>query len=243
MVNVLKQFYMRQQFLPNFWGLFLNPFYFARKGLAQEISRAAQHIQGKTLDIGCGLKPYEGLCHSSQYSGLEIDNEWNRKNKKADYFYDGNHFPFNDEEFDSVISSQTFEHIFNPDSFLDEVHRVMKKEGVFLLTLPFVWDEHEQPYDFARYSSFGIMHLLAKHGFQVIFHKKTMNDVRVIFQVINMYLYKKLVPKNIYIEVLLVFFFITPFNILGELLALVTPKNNDLYLDNIILVKKEEIKL
>ena len=47
------------------------------------------------------------------------------------------------------------------------------------MTIPFVWDEHEQPYDFARYSSFGIKSLLEKHGFHVQKQMKSVNDIRL----------------------------------------------------------------
>ena len=71
-------------FQPGILGLFINPYYFARKGLATHIRDLASHMTGKTLDIGCGTKPYEKLCPSSQYIGLELDSEENRATKPAD---------------------------------------------------------------------------------------------------------------------------------------------------------------
>ena len=107
------------------------------------------------------------------------------------------------------------------------------------MTVPFVWDEHEQPYDYARYSSFGIKFILEKHGFRVVEQKKTAPDIRVIFQLINAYLYKILVTKSPVVNQLLCFFCLSPFNILGEVLHHFVPGNNDLYLDNVIVAKKE----
>ena len=105
------------------------------------------------------------------------------------------------------------------------------------MTVPFIWDEHEQPFDFARYSSFGIKYLLEQHGFQIVSLQKSINDIRVIFQLINAFLYKKILTKNPYFNLLLTIIFMSPFNILGEILSLITPKNNDLYLDNIVLAR------
>lgn len=228
----------KEDFQPRFIGIFTNPFYFARKGLFHNLKEIAKLIQGKTLDVGCGQKPYQDFCNSSEYVGLEIDSPENRAHKKADYFYDGLHFPFQNEEFDSIVTNQVLEHVFNPTEFLSEVNRVLKKKGNLLLTVPFVWDEHEQPYDYARYSSFGIASLLEKHGFEIIEHKKTMCDVRTIFQLINNYIYKKTVTQKYFVNLLSTLFLMAPFNILGELFAAILPKNEDLYLDNIVFARK-----
>ena len=233
-----REYYYRQQFFPNILGLFINPFYFARKGLAKHVTDLAVNVTGKTLDVGCGTKPYAHLYQSIEYVGLEIDTPKNRANKKADYFYDGNKFPFDDALFDSIVANEVFEHVFNPDEFLNEIFRILKPQGVALLTMPFVWDEHEQPYDFARYSSFGIKSLLEKHGFEIIEQRKSIDDIRVIFQLLNAYIYKKTVTKNRWFNIVITLVLMAPFNVLGELLGLITPRNPDLYLDNIVLAKK-----
>ncbi|MBT4482933.1 MAG: class I SAM-dependent methyltransferase, partial [Candidatus Latescibacteria bacterium] len=150
MLNYLKQYYLNQQFYPTFIGLFINPFYIARKGLVNEIASLSMHISGRVLDVGCGNKPYEKLFNSDQYIGLEIDTPENRRSKKADMFYNGMHIPAENKYFDGVVAFQVFEHVFNPEDFLIELRRVLKQGGKLLMTIPFVWDEHEQPHDFAR---------------------------------------------------------------------------------------------
>jgi len=238
MLEKLKEKYTKEMFNPSLLGLFLNPFYFARKGLYKNVSELVTMLDGNLLDIGCGSKPYETLCNVDQYIGLEIDSEKSRMNKKADYFYDGNIMPFDDKYFDSLISNQVLEHVFNPDEFLKEINRITKMNGLFLLTAPFVWDEHEQPYDYARYSSFGLKHILAKNGFEIIENRKSNNGIEVIFQLINAYIFKLTVTKYAKLNVLSSFFLMGPVNLIGLILSKIMPKNNDLYLDNIILSKK-----
>ena len=238
LIKKLKRVFNSEQVHPTLLGLFINPFYFARRGLLENIADLAGHVTGKVVDVGCGQKPYEWLFISSQYVGLEVDNEENRKNKKADFFYDGTVFPFREEEYDSMVLIQVFEHVFNPDSFLREVNRVLKVGGVLLMSVPFVWDEHEQPHDYARYSSFGLCSLLQSHGFEVVEHRKSVNDIRVVFQILNAYIYKITITKNTYLNLIITLLLIAPFNILGELLSKLLPKNNDLYLDNVVLAKK-----
>ncbi len=228
----------KEQFQPGFLALFTNPFYFSRRGLYHGIVEFGQYITGKTLDVGCGQRPYEHLVASTKYIGLEIDTQAARKINKADIYYKGKRFPFRNKSFDSVMINQVFEHVFNPDRFLQEVSRVLKPGGRLLITVPFVWDEHEQPQDYARYSSFGLAWLLNKNGFKIIEQKKSGNDIGIIFQLINGFIYKKIETRYILLNHFFYLFLIAPFNILGYFLSIITPKSNDLYLDNIILAEK-----
>ena len=232
------EYYRHKQFFPGGMGIFINPFYFARKGLVKHISELGGQITGRTLDVGCGSKPYAQLYRSEEYVGLEVDTPQNRAEKKADYFYDGGQFPFASATFDSLVANEVFEHVFNPDQFLGEVSRVLKPGGMMLMTVPFVWDEHEQPRDFARYSSFGIRAILEKHGFEIIEQRKSTDDIRVIVQLLNTYLFKITVTRKAWVNLLITFLLMAPMNVLGELLFVITPRNPDLYLDNIILAKK-----
>src|SRR5260221_6295773 len=102
----LKRYVLRQQFRPGLLGLLVNPFYFARKELLLSISRFANQIQGETLDVGCGHKPYEHLFHAARYIGLEIDTPHNRISKRADVFYDGGAFSVFGWQIASVILNQ-----------------------------------------------------------------------------------------------------------------------------------------
>ena len=238
MFRTLKQIYTKEQFNPKILGLFINPFYFARKGLYQNVSKLITNLNGKLLDVGCGTKPYENICNVDEYIGLEIDDEGNRQHNYADVFYDGKTIPFEDKSFDSILSNQVFEHVFNPNQFLKEINRVTKVGGKFLITVPFVWDEHEQPYDYARYSSFGLKHILAENGFEIIEHRKSNNGIEVIFQLINDYLYKVIMTENAYFNLLIIILLMAPINMAGLILSKLLPRNNDLYLDNIVLAKK-----
>lgn len=240
MIKAIENIVVKEQFEPTFIGLFLNPFFIARRGLLKSIKELGKEITGKTLDVGCGTKPYEKFFNSSEYIGLEIETTMNRSIKQADYFYDGKKFPFRDADFDSVVTNQVLEHVFNPDEFLSEINRVLKTDGNLLLTVPFVWDEHEQPYDYARYSSFGLKSLLEKHGFKIIKHHKSVNDFGVVVQLMNAYLYK-MTYQHAIIRQITKFTICALINILGIIIASILPKNNDLYLDNVILAQKKEL--
>ena len=231
---------IRKEFYPSLKDIIINPYYFARKGLYESIIKCSAYISGKILDVGCGDKPYKHLFNYTEYLGLDFDKGGSNDNIHADYFYDGTSFPFDEDIFDSCICTQVFEHVFEPNNFLDEIHRVLKPEGHLLLTVPFVWDEHEQPYDYGRYSSFGLVSILEKHGFKIIKHLKTNNDIRVIIQLFNTYLvniFQKI--DNKYLKLTLKILTIGFMNMLGSIIYRILPKNDNLYLDNIVVAMKE----
>ena len=234
----LRRYLIATQFRPGLVGLVTNPFYFARTKLLSTLRKVAHRAHGRMLDVGCGQKPYKDLFRVSAHVGLELDTPDNRASKQADYFYDGHTFPFADQSFDSVFASQVFEHVFNPLGFLTEVNRVLRTGGTLLLTLPFFWDEHEQPHDFARYSSFGLTHLLEQHGFEVRELHKSGADFSPVLQSFGMYAFKALTPKNRWLKLLTAGLITAPVNVLGSALVPLLPSNADLFLDLVVWAEK-----
>ena len=238
MRQALKRYYLAQMARPGLAGLLVNPFYFARRGLFEAVRVFAGHISGKVLDVGCGTMPYRNLFAATEYVGLELDTPEARARKRADCYYDGTTFPFEPESFDALVCNQVFEHVFNPEQFMAEMYRVLKPGGRLLLTVPFAWDEHEQPHDYARYTSFGLASLLRKAGFEIIEQRKTMADVRAVFQIANAYLHKVTSTGGGYLDLIAALLLMAPVNVLGALLRWVTPANPDFYLDNVVLAAK-----
>ncbi|HXS35856.1 MAG TPA: methyltransferase domain-containing protein [Flavipsychrobacter sp.] len=234
---------VKESFKPRWYSVFFNPFYLIRINLYNAIKRNASFIHGCVLDFGCGSKPYVSLFNVEKYIGLDYQTDVSEKNTAlaADVFYDGNTIPFDNNFFDSVFSSEVLEHVFNPDEILEEIHRVLKPGGCLMLTCPFFWPEHEQPYDYARYSSFGIQHLMQKHGFRVVKYEKTGSYFESLVQGMVLYAYYFVPHKPKFLEVIIFSIFITPFLLFNMLLIKVLPKRikrSDLYLNNIVLAEK-----
>jgi SAM-dependent methyltransferase len=234
----LRRLYRSWQFDPGWMGILVNPFYLARRRLWSAMKANAGALQGRLLDVGCGTQPYRRLFAVSQYVGLDIDSPVTRRLGVADLLYDGQRFPLEDASVDSVLCNQVLEHVFNPDQFLGEIRRVLRPGGKLLLTVPFVWDEHEQPWDYARYSSFGLRALLARHDLAVRHHEKLLDDASILFQLANAYLYKIAHGRFSLMNLLLCVVLHAPISALGLLFGWLLPRNPDLFLDQLAVAER-----
>ncbi len=239
MKNWLIQLIKKNDFEPGLLGIFLNPTYLTRKDLDKHITSLGINLSGKLLDIGCGNKPYKNKFSSvTEYIGIEFDTEQNRKNKDIDVFYRSGSLPFEDGTFDSALSTQVLEHVDNPPLYIKEAGRILKTGGRLLLTVPFVWPEHEQPADYTRYSSFGIKKLIENEGFRVITEEKSLTGLVGYIQMIICYIRHLLRRRYYWLKLLCYVLFISPLTILAIILSKIAPRYEDFYINNIILAEK-----
>ena len=238
MKKFIRSFKSKQDFKPNYLGILVNPYFITRHNLFKYIKKlSTKFIDGKLLDFGCGSKPYKALFKVDEYIGLDTYNSGHlHKNENIDVLYDGKKIPFDDNSFDHIFSSEVLEHVFDINVVMTELNRVLKINGKILITIPFAWGEHEQPYDFARYTSFGLKSILEQNGFEIVEHIKTANYIETVFQTLTAYLYHSVVPKGL--RTILTLTLIAPLNILGIFLGKVLPIDKSYYLNNIILCVK-----
>ncbi|MFT6202501.1 MAG: SAM-dependent methyltransferase [Spirosomataceae bacterium] len=227
-------------FKPGIVGLFLNPHYHIRSGIYKSLTEKSIYIEGATLDFGCGSKPYEHLFFkNTEYIGVDIEiTGHNHKNSKVDVYFDGINLPFENSKFQSVVCSEVLEHVFEPIEVLAEIHRVMKPDGYILLTVPFTFEEHEEPFDYARYSSFGVKYLLESNGFKIIQLNKINSPWTTIGTLITSYVYN-LLPKAKILRHLVAIPLIGFTNIFFIILEFLLPKSENLYTNTIILAQKQ----
>jgi SAM-dependent methyltransferase len=237
----ISSIYKNQQFIVKAYSIFINPFFIIRLGLFKGLKEMALKMDGRLLDFGCGSKPYKTLFKKvAEYIGLDIENEGHsHKKEQIDVYYDGKTIPFENEHFDSVFSSEVFEHIFDIEPILLEINRVMRKDGLLLVSVPFAWNEHEIPNDFGRYTSFGLEHLLKKSGFEIIESRKTGHFAAVIAQYTALYIYELIHTKNKYFNILTNILLVFPFILLGFIISWCLPRNKTLFFNNIILARKK----
>lgn len=235
----LAQIIQKEKFNPGLLGFFMNHNFLIRIGLVSAIKKLSNDLSGDILDFGCGSKPYEFFFKKkTSYVGIDYKIEGREdRQKKVDFFYDGQHIPFENESFDAIICTEVLEHVFNIEQVLSEFNRVLKKGGKALITTPFMWEEHEMPYDFARYTTPALTDLYQKAGFSVVNNQKSGNYVEVINQFQINYI-KNILPKNKIIRQLLMLPFIFFFNLKATIFSFLLPNEQTAYFNNVFLLEK-----
>jgi len=245
MFEKLNKLYLKQRFFPNLVSILINPFYFNRKALLNSLKHSAKEVKGDLLDFGCGAKPYKSLFENTlSYVGVDIENDsHNHTNEEIDYYYNGETLPFENEAFDIVFSSEVLEHVPNLHKSLAEIKRVVKDNGLILMTLPFSFSEHEMPHDYRRFTTNGVVEILDEFGFEIVNKKSYGTYIEVIFQLIILYIHDFIYTRNKYFNILLNIIFIFPFTLLGIIFSKIMPNNKSLYFGTFILAKKKSLKL
>jgi len=147
--------------------------YYIRRAIMKALTENLRYFNGTLLDVGCGRMPYRKYIQSSsrvdKYVGLDIETAHvYDKNIKPDYRWDGITMPFTNEEFDTAIATEVLEHCHDPLLVLKEIYRVLKPQGVFFFTVPFLWNLHEVPHDEYRYTPFALKKIAEDAGFSDI---------------------------------------------------------------------------
>jgi len=125
-----------------------------------------QLFKGNLYDLGCGEMPYRDwlLQLADSYTGVDWSSTLHKL--KADILADLNEsLPIEDQVADTVISLSVMEHLREPQTMLNEACRILKPGGTIVLQVPWQWWIHEAPYDYFRYTPYGLKYLFEKAGF------------------------------------------------------------------------------
>jgi SAM-dependent methyltransferase len=137
--------------------------------LRQFVKNAAKTIPAKSkiVDIGAGECQYKPLFSHTQY----VSTDWcgtsdhHQYSAGIDYPCPADDMPFDDNTFDYALCTQVLEHVRYPERVIKEICRVLKPGGILFLTVPQTWEEHEQPYDYHRFTQFALHSYGEENGF------------------------------------------------------------------------------
>lgn len=170
----------------------LNPSKFIHGFLEQHVSKYQHLAQGKLIDVGCGQKPFKHLFKNvDSYYGVDIAD-----NSKADLICDVLDLEIEDDSADTVLCTQVLEHVSEPNTLVCEISRICKKGGIVFLTAPHMCRIHGEPYDFFRFTKFGLKHLFEKNEFEIIVIEEIGGFFLTMTFLISFYLKQKLGPLS-----------------------------------------------
>ena len=137
--------------------------------LLWEASRACSRST-ISLDVSAGQCRYKPFFAHSQYVALDsaIGNvSWDYS--KIDVFGDAHTLPIKNDSIDVCVNATSLEHYLEPRQVFHEFARVLKPGGQLFLYVPFIHAEHEVPFDFYRYTRYGLAYFCNRSGLEIQF--------------------------------------------------------------------------
>ncbi|RWG54523.1 MAG: methyltransferase domain-containing protein [Mesorhizobium sp.] len=136
------------------------------RGLARLLRKeAGAHVRPGTLmvDLGCGDMPYADMMFEMKidYRGADIgEGSFLKIDEQG-------RVPLADGIAGAVLSVQVLEHVRDLDSYCAEIRRLLRDDGVLLLSTHGSWLYHPHPEDHRRWTRTGLVVDLADRGLEV----------------------------------------------------------------------------
>jgi SAM-dependent methyltransferase len=161
---------------------------------------ALSSCRGRVLDVGAGEAPWRDLLPVGvEYVGVDADlsGEFGMRRQSNIIYYDGKRLPFDDASFDHVLCIEVLEHVPDPSTFLADLKRVLRQGGTLILTVPWSARLHHLPYDYSRFTRFGLVALLDTAGFSGVTIEERGNDIAVIANKLIVLMIRLLRPRRL----------------------------------------------
>lgn len=205
-----------------FGNTLLHPQYFLKSFEKQAVAELEKRAKGIFVDIGCGRQIYKKqiVGHVKKYIGVDHPQASKKYKDKEmpDVFADAEALPFKNHYADSASMISVLEHIPHPDKALKEAYRILKKNGVFVLITVQAYPLHDAPYDFFRYTKYGLKTLMEDQGFKIVSSRPLGSFPIYVGQLTNVYLLHQ--AKKAKILGILILPFILAFALLSNTISL-----------------------
>lgn len=153
---------------------YFSPTKISRQNIVRAMWYAAQkYASGNLIDVGCGSKPYQPIFqpYVDTYFGIDYPPTATvnyGEETKADLFVDCTDTKLEANSYDTILSTQVIEHIYDTKKYVAECYRILKKDGIGIFTIPFLWQCHAEPFDYYRFTRYGIERLFLEKDFEIL---------------------------------------------------------------------------
>lgn len=160
----------------------------SRQGLYEFLNKAYSKIQPgeKVLTVGAGGRVNELLYEYADQNNFEVLSFDINKDKSPDILGDLCEYDFEENSFDTVVVSEVLEHLHAPHLGVDNVYKALKPGGLLIVTTPFIFPIHDKPYDYFRFTKYGLKHLLSNfENVQVKEKNSSLEAIDVLWMRLN----------------------------------------------------------
>ncbi len=138
--------------------------------LWKDLLQVSHYARGYFLDLGCGNTPYRKWFTSRVQKYVAVDHP--PHSPAAEVGCSAEHLPFRDACFDTVFCTQVLEHVPRPWVAAAEITRILKPDGILILSCPQYWRLHEIPRDYFRFTPYGLHVLFPESHWQWLEHRQ-----------------------------------------------------------------------
>ncbi len=137
-----------------------------------------RHARGDVLDVGGWdffLMARDRECTFDTWTCLESEPERALEVDDARFTLvhgDGCAMEFADERFDTVLSIQVLEHVFEPLKMVAEMGRVLRPGGTAILLVPQTSTTHLAPHYYGNFTRWWIERALERSGLELVEHQR-----------------------------------------------------------------------